>query len=227
MSLQQLQELVDANKENIKENDYLQMCNLMKTLYLKGAKKYADEEEVDDEGDDEGDDESYDEDTDDEEDDNNTPKKYLRIIYEDDFQKTSKLGKKIIKELGNLPFNDMVIKFEQTEFYDYNEDLYKINKMICAHIINHLSKNTLKAIVCFKFESAENALEHMVSLEGISDECVRDVYNKHNETQKLRILAEHILYYDLFYYHEANLPADVVEIDTLYKSLKQLVKREE
>jgi len=176
MNTQQIMSELDENKENIPENLYLQLANLLKDKYNEESNRDDDEDDDEDENED----------------------ILMRIVYIPEFKNV------ILKYVKALPYDNYTILIRGYIYDEYDVYITRVEQIIMQNILNVLPLEALKDVVetlggyaqveehikLYQKDDYETALKHIESLSEI------DKYREYTE------YITHFMVYEYEYIYE-------------------------
>lgn len=229
MNTQEIMAELDEHKQNIPENLYIQLANLLKEKYNTESTipvLNTNNEEQSGENEDRS---EYEEESDEEEVTNENIDRRIvecvKIIYRPEFEK-------ICMKYINLPFRNYYILIENNNYDEYEDDMHSVKEILTHYVLDSLSKEAFEEIIeseggiATAYERVNVYREMRNKLPHLSDEEYIKRLESLPEMHKLCIMTYHIMDHHIYEYEyvpEENIPVlledDAVELRTFLKTL--------
>jgi len=194
MSVQKMMSFIDENKDKFIENDYLEMCNILKHMYLKET------------------DEDLDEDPDEDAEEDYT---VMRIVYRKDLIK-------IIEDDNNTKpyFKDLLVKYKS----DSEDLLDATQSMTECLIFHTLSLTSLQKIINVYGGKKKGFERMQIYMEDKYDEFMNKRYKNMSKRDQANVMAHHIIDHLIYEYNfeDDEDEDDAIDIKELFKICEHL-----
>ena len=194
MSVQKMMSFIDENKDKFIEKDYLEMCNILKHMYLKET------------------DEDLDEDPDEDAEEDYT---VMRIVYRKDLIK-------IIEDDNNTKpyFKDLLVKYKS----DSEDLLDATQSMTECLIFHTLSLTSLQKIINVYGGKKKGFERMQIYMEDKYDEFMNKRYKNMSKRDQANVMAHHIIDHLIYEYNfeDDEDEDDAIDIKELFKICEHL-----